>query len=44
MKFLKEILIAKKKGLGNIKAGLEGVRNAGYGNNTDGSMQDMLQA
>ncbi len=40
MKFLKEILIAKKKGLGSIKAGLEGIGNIGYGNNTDGSMQE----
>ena len=40
MKFLKEILIAKKKGLARLKAGLEGIGNTGYGNNTDGSMQE----
>ena len=37
MKFLKEILIAKKKGLGSIRAGLESNGNAGSGNNTGGS-------
>ena len=40
MKFLKEILIAKKKGLARLKAGLEGIGNTRYGNNTDGSMQE----
>ncbi|MFC2145403.1 indole-3-glycerol-phosphate synthase [Actinomycetota bacterium] len=40
MRFLKEILIAKKKGLGSIKSGLESNGNAGYGNNADGSMQE----
>lgn len=38
MKFLKEILIAKKKGLARLRAGLENNGNAGYGNNAVGSI------
>ena len=38
MKFLKEILIAKKKGLVSIRAGLADNGSAGYGNDTDGSI------
>jgi len=40
LKFLKEILIAKKKGLGSIRAGFEGNGNTGYGNDTDGSIPE----
>jgi len=39
LKFLKEILIAKKKGLGSIRAGLESNGNAGYGNNAENNIQ-----
>ena len=40
MKFLKEILIAKKKGLARLKAGIEGVGNTGYAIVPDDSMQE----
>ena len=40
MKFLKEILIAKKKGLVSIRAGLADNGSAGYGNDIDGSIPE----
>jgi len=40
LKFIKEILIAKKKGLARLKAGLESNGNAGCCNNTDGSIPE----
>jgi len=40
LKFLKEILIAKKKGLGSIRARLESNGNAGYGNDAAGSIPE----
>jgi len=39
LKFLKEILIAKKKGLARLRAGLESNGNAGYGNNAENNIQ-----
>jgi len=40
LKFLKEILVAKKKELGSIKAGFAGEENTGCGKNTRGSMPE----
>jgi indole-3-glycerol phosphate synthase len=40
LKFLKEILIAKKKELGSIKAGFVGNGSAGYSKNAEGSIPE----